>query len=206
MHLTNPEIRIETTNACNATCLMCPREKMDRLEGVMDMKLFKKIVKQGKAFGAKRVFLGGFGEPLLDPLLIERIRFIKSQELFCNFISNGSLWNSEFSDTIIRAGLDEVRFSFYGQNQTVYEKIHRGLSYETTRMGINSLLDARKILKQDNPTVLIYFLVLDENKDMVRAFRKEWEPITDFIEIWKPHNFGNGRNYRDVELPQKKIC
>ena len=204
MRLTNPEIRIETTNACNATCVMCPREKMERLEGVMDMGLFQTIVQQGQELGMERVFLGGFGEPLLDPLLVERVRFVKSKGLFCNFISNGSLWDSKFSDALIHAGLDEIRFSFYGQTQNVYEGVHRGLSYERTRNGIYSLLNARKRLGQKNPTILLYYLVLDENRDMVDAFRKEWEPIADFIEIWKPHNFGDGRKYRDVTRTLKK--
>ena len=30
MRLANPEVRIENTNACNARCVICPREKMTR--------------------------------------------------------------------------------------------------------------------------------------------------------------------------------
>ena len=204
MILTNPEIRIETTNACNATCVMCPREKMERPEGIMEMGLFQKIVLQCLELGAERIFLGGFGEPLLDPLLTERIRFIKSRGLFCNFISNGSLWNSRLSEALIQAGLDEVRFSFYGQSATVYEGIHRGLNHERTRKGIYSLFNAKKQMGQKNPTILIYFLVLDKNQDMIHAFLKEWESLSDFIEIWKPHNFGDGRNYRNINRTSKK--
>ena len=58
MSLHNAEVRIETTNACNAACVMCPREKMDRLEGAMSMDLFRRIVSESKALGAERVLYG----------------------------------------------------------------------------------------------------------------------------------------------------
>lgn len=204
MKLTNPEVRIETTNICNAACVMCPREKMDRLEGVMDMALFKKIVDESKALGATNVFLGGFGEPLTDPLLAERVRHIKRQGMFCNFISNGSLWNKEIVREFIEAELDEVRFSFYGQDKQAYEVVHRGLNYDITHRNIHNLIETRNALGRKDPAILVCFLVLDNNREQVESFRKEWEGIADHIEIWMPHNFGNGRNYRDRSEPRKK--
>jgi len=42
----------------------------------------------------------------------------------------------------------------------------------------------------------------------MEAFRAFWEPRADAIEMWKPHNFGDGRSYRErhqtVEL--KTTC
>ncbi|MFQ5671859.1 MAG: radical SAM/SPASM domain-containing protein [Nitrospinales bacterium] len=204
MKLSNPEVRIETTNMCNAACIMCPREKMDRLEGVMEMDLYKRIVDECKELGASAVFLGGFGEPLMDPMIVERIRYVKQQGMFCNFISNGSLWDETLAREIIEAGLDEIRFSFYGQDKTVYEEVHRGLNFEITRNNIYNLINLRKTLGSKTPTVMVYFLNLSQNHAHLEAFREEWEPVADFIEIWEPHNFTNGRNYRDLDVPRKK--
>lgn len=183
---------------------MCPREKMDRLEGIMEMDLFKQIVDECRELGAAAVFLGGFGEPLMDPLIVDRIRYVKQQGLFCNFISNGSLWNETLAREIIEAGLDEIRFSFYGQNKATYEEVHRGLNYEITRNNIYKLIELRKTLESKNPTVMVYFLNLNQNHEHLDAFRKEWEPVADFIEIWQPHNFTDGRGYRDLQAPRKK--
>jgi len=33
--LLHPEVRYEVTNRCNATCIMCPRDKHDRAQGIM---------------------------------------------------------------------------------------------------------------------------------------------------------------------------
>ena len=172
MKLTNPEVRIETSNICNASCIMCPREKMDRLEGVMDMKLFKKIVDESKLHGAANLFLGGFGEPLNDPMMVERVRYAKQQGMFCNFISNGSLWSKDLSAQFVEAGLDEVRFSCYGQDKHTYEVVHRGLSYDITRNNIRNLIETRNRMGRKNPTVLVYFLTLDNNKSQIDLFRQ----------------------------------
>lgn len=206
MKLLNPEVRIETTNICNATCIMCPREKMDRIEGVMDMDLFKKIVDESKALGAKAVFMGGFGEPLTDPLLVERVQYVKDRGLFCNFISNGSLFDEKQARGFIEAGLDEVRFSFYGQTKEVYESVHRGLNYEITHRNIHRFLQLKKDMGKKNPSILVYFLVLEQNKNQIQAFRDEWENVADFIEIWAPHNFGYGREYREINAHKKTSC
>ncbi len=55
-----------------------------------------------------------------------------------------------------------------------------------------------------NPAILVYFLVLDNNREQIESFRREWEGAADYIEIWRPHNFGDGRNYRDRSEPRKK--
>ena len=207
MKLTNPEVRIETTNICNASCIMCPREKMDRLEGVMNAKLFKKIVDEAKSLGTKNIFLGGFGEPLTDPMIVDRVRYVKQQGMYCNFISNGSLWNNDITVQLIEAGLDEVRFSFYGQDKQTYEIVHRGLNYDITHNNIRNVIETRNRLGRKKPVVLVYFLTLDNNQKQVEAFREEWETLADFIEIWRPHNFGDGRDYRNrQEVRKKESC
>lgn len=186
---------------------MCPREKMDRLEGVMNAKLFKKIVDEAKSLGTKNIFLGGFGEPLTDPMIVDRVRYVKQQGMYCNFISNGSLWNKDITVQLIEAGLDEVRFSFYGQDKQTYEIVHRGLNYDITHNNIRNVIETRNRLGRKKPVVLVYFLTLDNNQKQVEAFREEWETLVDFIEIWRPHNFGDGRDYRNrQEVRKKESC
>lgn len=200
--LKNPEVRIETTNICNSQCIMCPREKLTRPLGVMDFDLFRSILDEAVGYGIRSVFLGGYGEPLADPLMVERIRYAKSKRLRCNFISNGSLLTEEVSRALIEAGLDEVRFSIYGTTKEVFEKVHTRLSFEKVVGNVNRLLELKGELGRRNPLVLVFFLVLEENAHQVEDFIREWEPKVDFIEVWKPHNWSDGRNYR--ERPEKK--
>jgi molybdenum cofactor biosynthesis enzyme MoaA len=66
MKLQHTEVRYEVTDLCNASCIMCPRDKHDRAHGIMDLDLFKKSINEVTYLGAERIVLTGFGEPLLD--------------------------------------------------------------------------------------------------------------------------------------------
>src|SRR5205814_3929156 len=106
--LQHPEVRYETTDHCNATCIMCPRDlhKDGREHGVMDLELFKKSIDEVVPLGAKRIVLTGFGEPLMDKTLVEKIAYAKSKGLNTYIISNGSLLSRKYSERLIEAGLD----------------------------------------------------------------------------------------------------
>ena len=74
-------VEFEVTNKCNADCIMCPNSIMERPIVKMDMDLFKRIVDEFAAENLpliKFVF-AGIGEPTLDPLLPEKIRYLKEK-------------------------------------------------------------------------------------------------------------------------------
>ena len=55
-----PEVCVETTSICNAHCVMCPIDKLDRPKKPMDMELFK-------------VFAAGQGAPSTANGLLEAL-------------------------------------------------------------------------------------------------------------------------------------
>lgn len=198
MKLTNPEIRIEPTNYCNSKCVMCPREKLTRTKGVMDFQLFKDIIDNTIGYGITNVFLGGYGETLMDPHIIKRVEYVKKYNLFANFISNGALMDTKMAEGLLNAGLDEVRFSFYGSSKEIYETVHKGLNFETTRRNIEGLINLRERLNKKTPEVYVFFLILEQNSYQIEDFKKMWEGTVDAVEVWRPHNFGDGREYRGL--------
>lgn len=205
MKLVNPEIRFEVTNRCNALCIMCPREKMKRPQGVLDMELYKRVLKEAKDGGATQVSLENYGEPFMDPFMVERIKYAKKMGFWVFTITNGSFLTKDTAKEIILAGLDKLRISVYGITKEVYEAIHKGLKFEQVLENVNNLFRTRKALGRKNPRIEMYFLLLDENKHQMDAFRKKWESLADDISIWKPHNWSDGRDYRK-RMPSKKTC
>ncbi len=206
MQLINKEVRIETTNLCNAHCVMCPREKLSREQGVMEMDLFKRIIDEVMNYGITNIFLGGYGESMMDPFFIERVRYVKKFGLFCNFICNGSLLDEEKARGLIDAGLDEIRFSVYGATAQTYSKIHRGLNFEETAGNIRGLLALRESSGNKTPKILVFYLLFEENTHELEKFKKEWINKADSIEIWRPHNFGDGRQYRPLNGDKRRSC
>ncbi|MFH1790720.1 MAG: radical SAM/SPASM domain-containing protein [Candidatus Omnitrophota bacterium] len=195
MKLINPEIRFEVTNRCNARCIMCPRDKMKRPQGVLDMALYKRVLDEACEYGATQVSLENYGESFLDPFIFERAEYAKSKGMKVFTITNGSIMDAESAAKM--AGLfDKIRVSMYAVTKETYESIHKGLDFETVRGNVETLLTTRRAVKS-GLRIEMYFLLLDENRHEMDAFLKTYEPRVDAVSVWKPHNWSDGRAYRE---------
>ena len=208
--LRHPEVRYETTDHCNAECIMCPRDvhKFGRPHGIMDMEKYKRSIDEVAELGCKQVVLTGFGEPLIDKRLEQKVAYAKDKGLRTYIISNASLLTRKRAEGLIRAGLDELRLSYYGMRKESYEAVMVGLNFEVTMSNLLGFLELRDELGSKKPRLEINWLVLPENEEDTDHFREFWEPRADAIEIWKPHNFGDGRDYRQryEEVAMKTTC
>lgn len=208
--LNHPETRYEVTDHCNAECIMCPREvhKLGRPHGIMDSDQYKTSIDEVVSLGCKQVVLTGFGEPLVDKRLEEKVEYAKSKGLRTYIISNASLLTRERARGLITAGLDELRVSYYGMRKETYEKVMVGLNFDVTMENLSGFLDLRRELGYKRPRLEINWLILPENESDTELFQNYWESRADAIEIWKPHNFGDGRDYRQRydEVIMKNTC
>lgn len=202
--LLHAEVRYEVTDHCNATCIMCPREEHEhgREHGIMDQAKYERSIDEVVGLGAKKIVLTGFGEPMLDKRLEKKIAYAKSKGLSTYIITNGSVLNSKRAQGILEAGLDEMRVSFYGMGRDTYNTVMQGLDYEKTRDGLLDFLALREKLGLHTKVQLSY-LTMPENAKDEGAFKEYWEPKVEAIEIWRPHNFGDGRDYREREESPK---
>lgn len=206
--LLHPEVRYEVTDHCNATCIMCPRDKHEhgREHGIMNQAKYERSIDEVVALGALKVVLTGFGEPMLDRRLEDKIAYAHRKGLSTYFITNGSALTSKRSRKLIESGLSEMRVSFYGMRPEIYNAVMQGLDFDRTMKGILEFLRLRDEM-QARTRVQISYLELEENKSDTQAFRDFWEPKVNAIEIWKPHNWVDGRDYRPLlDDSHKKSC
>lgn len=200
----NREIRFEVTNRCNATCIMCPREKMSREQGILDMDLYIRVLDEAYDMGARVVSLENFGETFIDPFFFERAAYAKGKGMKVFTISTGSLLNRSKANKCCNF-LDKIRFSFYGTTKEVYEKIHVGLDFDVSVENIRYLISEKKKRSSPIPKIEVYFLLMEENKHQVEDFKEMWLGKADDVSIWKPHNWSDGRQYRLLNIDQPKI-
>jgi MoaA/NifB/PqqE/SkfB family radical SAM enzyme len=207
--LLHPEVRYEVTDHCNASCIMCPRDKHEhgREHGIMNQAKYEKSIDEVVGLGAKKIVLTGFGEPMLDKRLEEKVAYANRKGLSTYFITNGSALTPRRSRKLMDAGLSEMRVSFYGMRPETYNAVMQGLDFDRTMTGILEFLRIRNEMGSKT-RVQISYLELEQNKTDTMAFREFWEPKVNAIEIWKPHNFGDGRDYRfrDGQLDHKTSC
>jgi len=136
-------IDIETYNVCNLKCKMCPYPKMTREKVQMSMDLFKKIIDDVAQSNISQICLHLYSEPLLDTMLFERIKYVKSKGLWVEFASNGTILTQDKIDAIFDSGLDFINFSIDAATSGTYQKI-RGADLEKTKNNIIQLKRERE--------------------------------------------------------------
>lgn len=203
MKLINTEIRFEVTNICNAKCIMCPREKMKRRQGTLDLELYKKVLDEAVDMGCKYVCLENFGESFIDPYIFERAKYAKHKGLEVYTVTNASLLDEEKCNGVLDF-FDKVRISMYGITEKTYEAIHKGLVFKEVKENVTRLFQMRK-QRCSKLKIEMYFLLMEENRHEVDIFIKQYKDIADTLSVWKPHNWGGARSYRKIHS-KKESC
>ena len=93
----------------------------------MSYETFVRAIDQLKDFPDKLkvINLSGQGEPLLNPSIVDMVRYAKEKDVAdrIEIITNASLLTHEMSDALIDAGLDCIRISLQGMSDKAYYEI-----------------------------------------------------------------------------------
>lgn len=176
-------INLETYNVCNLRCKMCTYSNMTRKKVLMSMDLFKKIIDDSVANNVKEVSLNFICEPLLDPLLFERIKYAKSKGLTVTFNSNGCLLTEEKIDALLDTGLDSVWFSLDAITKETYEKIRIGGDFEKAKNNIIKLIEKRNQKGIEKPSITVSFVTQKDNYQEISKFKSFWKECADNVHI-----------------------
>jgi hypothetical protein len=204
MYFENKEITIETTNKCAAKCIMCPREKLTQALDVMSLELYQKIVTDAFNEGVKIIDLCGYGDVFLDKTILEKMKWTKkvNPESIIYISTTGNAMLPKYHEYILEYG-DILKFSIYGNTKETYEHMMGGIKYEKSIRNIESFLEfdkEKKIYTIGN------FIKMKENEHELEDWKKRWEPKLSEVYIWLPHNYTDGRNYRDISGQKQSSC
>ena len=200
MKLLNPEVRIETTNICNASCSICPRDKMTRPKATMPPEHFRELADQVASMGAKEISPFGYGEPLLDEHIAEHVEYITGLGLRSFITTNASMLNTTMIFALLSAGLSHIRFSVHGLGDS-YERMH-GFKFSRIMQNIFNFTATVKKRGYDCKTD-VSVIPQDDEKERVITF---WTDKVDDIEIWKAHNWADEKSFRDNSDVRMKTC
>lgn len=198
-------IQIETTNFCNGKCVMCPKGAniMKRKLGNMSFEMFKKIADEAieNENIVKSIVMQGLGEPLMDPMLFKRIKYLKTKSgIYVLMSTNAGLLSKEKSSEILDSGLDCIMFSLDGASKATYEKLRTGLDYDKVVGNIRQFLQMKRKLGLEKPYVIIQFIRCKINKHEEKFFRRQWKQKDVSLYIKDMHDFldvkfnGNSKN------------
>jgi MoaA/NifB/PqqE/SkfB family radical SAM enzyme len=132
VHLRRPvtqlaRVYVEPTNRCNLDCVTCIRHSWNEPMGEMSSEVFSRIIEGLKIFSPKpSVFLGGLGEPLAHPNIVDMVSQTKALGCSVELITNATLLTKSLSKRLIDAGLDILWVSLDGATPESYRDVRLG--------------------------------------------------------------------------------
>ena len=157
-------IYVEPTNTCNLNCLTCVRNVWDETPGTMSRETFNRILTGLRDFSPlPTIFIGGYGEPLGHPWLIEMIRELKTLGACVEMITNGVLLNEAIISQLIQVGLDMIWVSVDGARPESYTDIRLGAALPEVIQNIVRLRDMRDHAEKEIPQIGVSFVAMKRN-------------------------------------------
>ncbi|MEW5984936.1 MAG: radical SAM/SPASM domain-containing protein [Acidobacteriota bacterium] len=198
-----PEIvQIESTNICNAKCTFCPRDDMERKQGIMEMHLFRKVVDECARLGISHVRLHNYGEAFLDKRLPEKIKYAKQVGIpEVGVITNGSVLGEPVARAVVESGLDAINISLDAAGKQTFETTRIGLKYDKVMANVEGLVRIRREFGRSRPKLILSF-VRQNNSAEEQAFIDRWSAIADKIHVTELHNWAGTLHSRsEVSFP-----
>lgn len=174
----------------------------------MPQELFEKIINETAELGLENMGIAGFGEPLCDPNILNKIKYAKEKIGTLNIQMTSTLFllNEKHIECFLE-NLDTIHVSFYGMSSSTYEKIHRGgLKFDISRENILRLIEKKKMTRSKKPSLVMRYLLDEINENEMTKFVEFWSPLVEEVMVWKPHNYLYGRHYREISVTTKESC
>lgn len=201
------ELRLEVTTKCNYSCIICPRDKLTRDIETMGFELFKAIFDKINTETSQynTLTFPGLGEPLLDESLDDKVIYAKKLNYTVFILTNGSLLTVDRFKRLEEIGVDSIRVSIYGNNPESYNAVHGIKNIDLFQRIKENLTDISRIRKSTS-LLLTYNLVNECNDTDMESWIEYWKDKVDLLEVWRPHNWATGKDYRAVQKEKLKTC
>ena len=169
-------IQLQTINACNASCIMCPYPlfKKEFPRGRMDDELFDKVIAEIAERREVHTFVPMLqNEPFLDKKLFDRIGRFKQLtrgRVEVELVTNGAFLTVDAIERIREVELDVLDISLDAVSRQTYERIRIGLDFDEVIAGVERVIDARL----PHTSVFVRMVKLRDNAHEVRKFAARW--------------------------------
>lgn len=172
---------IEASASCQMRCPMCLRRSIpDMAHGNMDFELYRKIIDEASERGVYSIKLSWRGEPLLNPRIVDMVRYAKDKGIKdVAFLTNGERLSEKMARELTDAGLDWISFSIDGLGET-YERIRWPETFEGITKKVKFLKDYRSEKGKKKPLIRVQ-TIWGAVKDNPKEYFDFWEKLADKV-------------------------
>lgn len=171
------ELIIEPTNYCNLNCIMCPRDRMERNIGMMDFRLFKKIIDESKDY-VEFAYLHLFGEPLFHKDIFKMIKYAEKAGIKVGLSTNATILTEKNTLNLLKTNLHLLILSLDNPSKEIYQEVRAGGNYDQLEKNIHFFLnELGKSIKK--PEVVLQMIDLDRNSAEKNSFESKFSMFSD---------------------------
>ncbi len=145
-------VQIEPTSECNLQCRMCVQNSPDHKVVELSRDEFCGIIDSLPSV----IFcnIQGNGEPLLNPHLIDMIRYASDKGMATITCTNAMLLNDQLTENLVTSGLYECAVSLESPHKDQFEYLRTGADFEVFKHNVQLLAETRNRL---NPYLILSF-------------------------------------------------
>ena len=164
-------IQLESSTACDASCLFCHRPKMKRPGGTMSRWVFEKILHDAKELNISEIVIFLCGEPFLFPDVFKWLQRLREERCTTAIFTNAAHLDAEKARMLVGYSdvVHHVVFSLAGIDSESYERI-MGLSFERVMENVEYFLDVNN---REIRTVA-HMPCFSQTTSFVDAWREYW--------------------------------
>lgn len=158
-------VMIDTTNTCNLHCPLCPtgQGRNEYPKGMMKLETFKKVIDES----GKRlydIYMGNWGEPLLNPEIYEMIKYAHKYNIRISINTNLNTLDKDSAKKLVESKPEALFVSIDGASQTSYEKYRKGGDFNKVIDNIKLISEIKKQRNSNLPVIVWQFLVMKHNE------------------------------------------
>lgn len=195
-------IQLQTINACQAACRMCPYPLFKGVfaRGRMDDELFDKVLEEVAAHEECTTLIPMLqNEPFLDKHIFDKVRRIKQRtggRVEVELVTNGAFLTEENVERIRESGLDVLDISLDALSREVYERIRVGLDYDQVLAGVDRVINAGL----PNTSIFVRLIRLKDNAHEADSFARHWRDRGVPVFMYTANNRTGAVEQFDAEL------
>lgn len=179
------QLNIEITAQCNANCIVCSQNLIERRNKYLSFDEILSIIDQGYKLGFKSIHPHVYGEPTLHHKYSEILYEIKNRypdSMIVEFTNGFGLNNPKILDAILNT-VDYLVISIDGASDEIMRKIRPGLDPIKIREGVKELFRRRKESDNKKPFISIRMIKMAENEHEINIYNNSWSQYCDHTGI-----------------------
>lgn len=201
-----PVVIIETINKCNLNCIMCPQSELTRAVGTMPEVLFHKIIDDVAVHSPAQtqLWLAIMGEVLLlKSKAVEFIQYaVDSGIEQVNLNTNLVPANEQLCEDLVKTQLSRIIIGLDAGTRETYDKVRCGGDFDKVMKNIKTLVRVKKENGLSKPEIIPQFIVLEENKHDLEAFKTNFMDMDVTLKIRQRLGWGDWVESPDLTMGQ----